>query len=199
MAADARSLLGSTVSGSEATVMRGPVSSVARGRRSRDRPRARRAGASGPAGAAAPRPSTTMLTGSVAPLGKSRCSASRPCLAAVSSGSDVVPASPMRRPSTGEARASSTRRRGDQADRRPAHHGQHGAPPERSLFAGRRRDAPPEPRHAQAIDAIAEHHQQRRMEGQRDQDRHDADERRRPGRGCAASCRARAASRSSPA
>ena len=49
-----------------------------------------------------------MLTGSVAPLGKSRSSASRPCLATVPSGSDDVPPSPMRRPSTGEASASST-------------------------------------------------------------------------------------------
>jgi hypothetical protein len=53
-------------------------------------------------------PSTTMVTGSVAPLGKSRSSASSPCLATVLSGSDDVPAAPSCRPSTGEASASSS-------------------------------------------------------------------------------------------
>ena len=68
------------------------------------------------------------------------------------------------------------RRGGDQADRGTAHDGQHGASPDRSLLAGRGRDPAPEPRHAQAIDAVAEDHQQRRVEGQRDEDGDDADD-----------------------
>ena len=65
---------------------------------------------------------------------------------------------------------------GDQADRRTAHDREHGAPPERALFAGRGCDAPPEPRHPQALDAIAEDHQDRGMERERDDDRDQPDD-----------------------
>ena len=177
MAADARSLPGSTVSGTEATAIARPtLERRARPRRSRGRPRAARAGA--PAllnGRVLGEPSTTMFTGSVAPLGKSRCSASSPCLATVSSGS----ASSRRRPSQAEHRGGERQQHdggGDQADRRAAHDREDGAPPDGALLAGRRRDAPPEPRHPQPIDAVAEHHQQRRVEGQRDDDRDHTDD-----------------------
>ena len=90
--------------------MRGPVSTVrAPAAKSRSvASSARRRVRPGCVAESFAEPSTTMVTGSVAPLGKSRCSASRPCLAVVPFGSAVVPPSPMRRSSTGEASASST-------------------------------------------------------------------------------------------
>ena len=65
---------------------------------------------------------------------------------------------------------------GDQAERRAAHDGEHGAPPVRPLLAGGGRDATPEPRHLQPVDAVAEDHQDRGVERQRDDDRDQPDD-----------------------
>ena len=110
MAADPRALLGSTVSGTDATPISGPVSTVsARAAKSRSpassaRRRTSPCCATGSSG----EPSKTTVTGSVAPLGKSRSSASSPCLATLLFGSDDVPAAPNCNPRTGKASANST-------------------------------------------------------------------------------------------
>ena len=179
MAADARSLVGSTLSGREATVMRGAgldrqraggevaiggeLGAQARQARRRGGVRRRAVDDDGDGVGRAAR--EVALEREQALLGGS-----------VVRGAPCVPPSPMRRSSTGEASASSTavvairliagRRMTARTARRQIG----------SLLAGRRRDPAPEPRDPQAIDAIAEDHQQRRVEGQRDQDGDDADD-----------------------
>ena len=181
-AADARSLLGSTVSGTEATAMRGPLSTVsgAGGEvavggelgaqagqallRCRDRSRA---------------PSTTMLTGSVAPLGKSRSQREQSLL-----GHGVV--RQRRRPGRAHAAARAPGRRAPAAA--PSSAIRLSAGRRMTARTARRQIGPSSPAdaamrrpshgHAQTVDAVAEDHQQRRVERQRDDDRDQADDHR---------------------
>ena len=63
----------------------------------------------------------------------------------------------------------------DEAEGWATHHRPHGPAPETALASGRGRDALAEPGDRQLVDAVAEHHQQRRMEGQRNRNRDDRD------------------------
>ena len=121
-------------------------------------------------------PWTTIWAGSTPMPGKSRFSATKPCLDGKRSGSVLSPEKPVSIASTGSGEREQERRRRDETHERPPHHSADERRPEAALRAGAADRPAADHGDPQRVHPVAEQAQHSGQQRQRREHRDDADE-----------------------